>query len=136
LILALRERRLLHRQRGFTLIELLVVLAILAILAAIVTFGVITFLKTANLNACKQEKSTVQAALDSMLAATSQTKVTAAGPTNDFSTVPAEGKLYDGIATDKSYLRTNPTKFKYSFDVNGKVTAAEPTDAPAGCNTP
>jgi general secretion pathway protein G len=152
LILALRERRLLHRQRGFTLIELLVVLAILAILAAIVTFGVITFLKNANLSACKQEKSTVQAAMDSMMAANNVTQLNAQTiPVINFATYPTAptGQTAQFLYSDttaQSFLRTKFTKYGYIWDSGGKVqagtfagdsTAVPPQPAvpmPDGCN--
>jgi general secretion pathway protein G len=126
MMLALSQRHGLQVQRGFTLIELLVVLAIMAILAAIVTFGVVTFLNTANKNACVQEKSTVQAAMDAMMASTSSTAVpTDNSPTKNWADAPgaasAKKSLYNAAAGD-SYLRNQYTKYAYSWTGDGKVS--------------
>ena len=124
MIVALRSRRRLPAgQKGFTLIELLVVLAIIAILAAIVTFGVVTFLTNANTSACQQERSTVQSAMDAMLSSKGATGVATQGTTTNSWTdhpVAGAGGAVDPLAP--SYLRNNTTKWSYSYGLDGKIT--------------
>jgi prepilin-type N-terminal cleavage/methylation domain-containing protein len=133
MMLVLPQRHGLQLQRGFTLIELLVVLAILAILAAIVTFGVVTFLNNANRSACLQEKSTVQTAMDAMMASTQITAMDThttpnignpIGPT-DWRYFPQGSNvapLYS-VTTANSYLRSQTTKWQYGWDGYGKIVA-------------
>ncbi|MFN2463431.1 MAG: type II secretion system protein [Candidatus Dormibacteria bacterium] len=140
MILALRARRRRAGQAGFTLIELLVVLGIIAILAAIVTFGVVGFLNQANTSACKQEKSTVQTALDSDMAKNGTTIIAAGTGVSDWASNPQKDATANQTIetlTGGNYLRSTPTRWGYTYGADGKITAAtQVTNGPAvpsGC---
>ncbi len=115
-------------QQGFTLIELLVVVTILGILAGIVTLSLVGLTTRANVQACNQEKATIQAALDAYIANQSQTTgstvvtiTAAATPTNNMTTtVP----LFQAnpTAAQPNYTRNNITQFYYTWDQFGKIT--------------
>jgi general secretion pathway protein G len=107
-------------ERGFTLVELLVVVTILGILAAVVTSSLLGLTSSASANACKEEKSTVQTAMDAMMAAKSITTVTlqSTGST-------AWAALPAGTGADPlypNYLRSTTTKGSYSWATTGEVT--------------
>ncbi len=102
-------------QRGFTLVELLVVIGILAALAAVVVPNVGRFAGSGDTAANQTEASTVQAGMDLYMADTASTSVTAlAVETNNFSA--SDPVLYPG------YIRQNPTKCSYTWDINGLIT--------------
>jgi prepilin-type N-terminal cleavage/methylation domain-containing protein len=116
-------------QSGFTLIELLVVVTILGVLAAIVTLSLVGLTTNAEAKACEQEYKTVQAGLDAYMAYNDLTLVTSAS-TQDMST-PV--KLYNPSGTP-TFVRNSPTVYKYTWDVNGRITAigqGSQTGAPA-----
>lgn len=102
---------------GFTLIELIVVIVIIGILAAIVVFALRGSTDSARLAKCKQNGSTLVAALDSYYSATGQFPVaTATSPTVPTSPVDfafsANTKPYsvddlDALVPD--YLRSAPS---------------------------
>ena len=106
-------------ERGFTLVELLVVVTILGILAAVVTSSLLGLTSSASANACKEEKSTVQTAMDAMMAAKSITTVTAqASGSSTWSALPA------GTGADPlypNYVRSATTKGSYSWLATGEV---------------
>lgn len=133
----LRQRLPRNNQRGFTLIELLVVISILGILAAVVTMSMVGVTKLAQDRAGATEKSTVQAALDTManeqlvppdqicpsLAATSDmstfpTNATPA-PASSPSPPPATGH---SVALYPRYLRQQITHGSYTCSADGVVT--------------
>jgi prepilin-type N-terminal cleavage/methylation domain-containing protein len=121
-------------QSGFTLIELLVVVTILGVLAAIVTLSLVGITTNAEKQSCLQEYKTVQSGLDAYMAY------------NDVNTVPAATTqdmsspvlLYDKNGSP-TFIRNSPTLYKYTWDVNGRITAitqGSQTGAPAvpaGC---
>lgn len=102
-------------QRGFTLVELLVVVGILAALAAVVVPNVGRFAGSGDAAANDTEAATVQAAMDLHMADTGATAVTAnIAATNDFA-------ASDPVLSP-AYLRQNPTKCTYTWDVAGLTT--------------
>ena len=105
-----------HGQRGFTLVELLVVIGILAALAAVVVPNVGRFAGSGDQAANDTEGATVQAAMDLYMADTSSLTVAANAlvETNDF--------VASTPALSPGYLRQNPTKCSYLWDVDGLVT--------------
>ena len=130
-------------QQGFTLIELLVVVTILGILAGIVTLSLVGLTTHANVQACNQEKATVQAALDAYIANQSQiagstvvTVNTPGAPTNNMTTtVPLYQAAPD--AAHPNLTRNNITQFYYEWDSFGKITNitsdANPGHTISGC---
>ena len=121
-------------QQGFTLIELLVVVTILGILAAIVTLSLVGLTSNAATQSCNTEYKTVQAAMDTYMAANNLNVVPqetswtndmsggnssgVAGNTNN-GTVP----LYNSNpgTTGQNYTRNGTTQFYYQWDQFGKV---------------
>ncbi|HKV88719.1 MAG TPA: prepilin-type N-terminal cleavage/methylation domain-containing protein [Candidatus Dormibacteraeota bacterium] len=140
-------------QGGFTLIELLVVVTILGILAAIVTLSLVGLTTNANLQSCRSEYKTVQAALDAFMAANNVDQINASisnsapAPTNDMqqpllpvaSPIQADGAtgtlaLFNPAPTGSqpNFTRNGKTQFSYTWDANGKITVI--SNGPNGCN--
>ena len=130
-------------QQGFTLIELLVVVTILGILAGIVTLSLVGLTTHANVQACNQEKATIQAALDAYIAnqstitgSTVVTVNTPGAPTNNMTTTVT---LYQAspTAAQPNFTRNNITQFYYVWDQYGKITNittdANPAHTIVGC---
>ena len=134
-------------QQGFTLIELLVVVTILGILAAIVTLSLVGLTTNANVQSCRSEYKTVQAALDAFMAANNVDTINGATNTKDMTLgllpvqptpvaypSPSPGESLYNLnpgPNAPNYTRNGATQFSYSWDTHGKIIAIG--GAPGGC---
>ena len=125
---------------GFTLVEMLVVVAIIVALAAVIVPTVTVLLDQGEEGAQEAELSSLQAAMDALMASNGVPAVTAGGtlgaPISDL-----VGDLVgDGTANDNSlnnYFRETTSTYCYHWDTDGLLIQSEtfhvdPTD-PAAC---
>ena len=106
----------LRDSKGFTLVELLIVIAILGILTAVVLPNVSGLIGHGQTEGAKAELTTVQTAMDTMMAKDSVSSVNATSATSTMSAFPTGNALYP------DYLRTATTKGTYSCSTTGLVT--------------
>ncbi len=125
-------------QQGFTLIELLVVVTILGVLAGIVTLSLVGLTTNANVQSCRSEYKTVQAALDAFMADNQVDTINNAGPTTDMTVQllpvgaavlksdPAYRALFNpnpsASGQNFNYTRNGVTQWQYTWDAHGKNT--------------
>jgi prepilin-type N-terminal cleavage/methylation domain-containing protein len=134
---SLRKRLPKNNQNGFTLIELLVVISILGILAAVVTMSLVGITKVAQSRAADTERTTVQIAMDTMLAdqgvdgtaacasftsaATATTDMTAFPSSTAWSANNGGGTSHNPVALYPHYLREPATHGTYWCSGLGEI---------------
>jgi len=113
-------RRIFRGSQGFTLVELLIVVAILGVVAAAVLISAAPFTNEGEPESSKAELTTIQTAMDTMMAKADLSSVTAVTTaTSDMASFPdGTHPLYP------TYLRTQTTKGTYTCDGSGLVAQA------------
>jgi type II secretory pathway pseudopilin PulG len=111
----------------------LVVVTILGILAAIVTLSLVGLTTNANVQSCRSEYKTVQAALDAFMADNNLDTVSGVSQTNNMSQqIGPSGAAYalfvnlttppSGVTQTHIYTRNGTTQFYYTWDTHGKIS--------------
>ncbi len=119
-------------ESGFTLIEMLIVVGIIVALAAAIVPQVVSFGGKGEEGQKSSEKSTVQLAMDAMLADKGKASVTAEATTsrNDWTTYPTGPTGTSPLSTG-GYMSITSTTWFYCWDTKGKITAQQ--DASGAC---
>ena len=123
-------QRIRKNESGFTLIEMLIVVGIIVALAAAIVPEVVSFSGKGEEGQKSSEQSTVQSAMDAMMAeqgATTVTAVTANG-INDWTANPGG----TGVATLDGYMSITISTWFYCYGTDGKITAQK-DDWASGC---
>ena len=111
-------------ESGFTLIEMLIVVGIIVALAAAIVPQVVQFGGKGEEGQKASELSTVQTAMDNMMASNNLTALTAeATARKDWETYPTDAgaeKLFTG-----AYLRVTSTEWGYCWNTTGKVSQTD-----------
>ena len=116
------SRRLQRSESGFTLIEMLIVVGIIVALAAAIVPQVVSFSGKGEEGKKTSEKSTIQSAIDAMMAEKGITTITAVtGNTaiNDWTANPAG----TGSATLDGYTTITSSEWFYCYATDGQITA-------------
>ena len=103
-------------EKGFSLVELLIVVSIMAVLGAVAIMALTGLIGTGTPEAKASEKAAVQTAVDAYLSVTNPPPALTARVTAG---VVAST---DTDAPFKTYIRSLPTKYTYTWDANGEVT--------------
>jgi type IV pilus assembly protein PilA len=107
-----------QKQHGFTLVERLIVIAIIGVLAAIIVPNVTGLSGSGKAEAGAAEKTTIQTAMDTMMAKEGLTSVTAVTTaTSDMTRFPSTAH-----PLSPNYLRSATTKGTYTCTTSGLVT--------------
>ncbi len=122
-------RRIRKSESGFTLIEMLIVVGIIVALAAAIVPQVVSFSGKGEEGKKTSEKSTVQSAMDAMMAEKGITTVTAVTTNgiNDWTANPAG----TGAATLDGYMAITSSEWFYCYDTAGKIS--NQLDTAAAC---
>jgi prepilin-type N-terminal cleavage/methylation domain-containing protein len=123
--------RLRGSESGFTLIEMLIVVGIIVALAAAIVPQVVSFGGKGEEGEKASERSTVQLAMDTMLADVGGTAVTAEATTarNDWTAYPTGGSKIVTLSPD--YMPVTSTKWFYCWNTKASVT--EQKDTASAC---
>lgn len=103
-------------EKGFSLVELLIVVSVMAVLGAVAVLALTGLIGTGTPEAKASEKAAVQTALDAYLSVTTPT------PTLTVRTIAATITSASADAPFKTYIRSLPTKYTYTWTATGEVT--------------
>ena len=122
-------QRIRKSESGFTLIEMLIVVGIIVALAAAIVPQVVSFSGKGEEGQKSSEQSTIQSAMDAMMAEQGVVTVTAvtANGVNDWTTNPGG----TGAVTLDSYMSITSSTWFYCYTTVGKITAQ--LDTAAAC---
>lgn len=104
--------------KGFTLVELLIVVGILAVLGGVAVAALTGLIGTGTPEAKASEKAAVQTAIDAYMSVTNLATL----PPANARTVAAVITSASTDAPFKTYIRSLPTKYTYTWTADGTVT--------------